>query len=274
MNMECSQREIPDDLPSSQSDKLLRVLIVDDERLSRERLRRFLGKSSGVEIVAECASGPEAVAAIRKLAPDVVFLDISMPEMDGFGFLNGINGAHNPAIIFVTAHDRFALRAFEIDAVDYLLKPFDARRFHAALQRARQRLRLDASQTNDSVPQSIPVEAESSRKPLERVTVRSAGRVTLIKTAEIDWISAADNYVELHVAGKTHLLRITISALAARLPKPQFTRISRSILVNLDRVTEIHSRSHGDYFLVLQSGVSLPGSRNYRCGLEHLLTSL
>jgi len=274
MNMECSEPEIADDLPSSQNDKLLRVLIVDDERLSRERLRRFLRKTSGVEIVAECASGPEAVAAIRELTPDVVFLDISMPEMDGFGVLNGIKGVHHPAVIFVTAHDRFALRAFEIDAVDYLLKPFDTRRFNAALQRARQRLRFDDLQADGSVPQSLPGEPESNRKPLERVTVRSAGRVTLIKTSEIDWISAADNYVELHVAGKTHLLRITISALAARLPRPQFTRISRSILVNLDRVTEIHSRSHGDYFLVLQSGVSLPGSRNYRCGLEHLLTSL
>jgi len=186
-----------------------------------------------------------------------------------------LKGVHAPAIIFVTAHDRFALRAFEIDAVDYLLKPFNEWRLQAALSRARHRLGSNGARPVESTPETtLAGEQDPNPRVLERLTVRSSGRVLLIKTSEIDWISAADNYVELHIGGKTHLLRITISALAERLPRPQFTRISRSILVNLDRVTEIHSRSHGDYFLVLQNGVSLPGSRNYREGMEKLLTKL
>jgi two-component system LytT family response regulator len=247
---------------------------VDDERPGRERLKRFLRKTAGTQLVAECTSGPEAVSAIREQAPDVVFLDISMPEMDGFGVLKALKGVRSPAIIFVTAHDRFALRAFEIDAVDYLLKPFDNRRFQAALGRARNRLRLPGSRATGPREPSQAEDLKPKPKPLERLSVRSAGRVTLIKASEIDWISASDNYVELHVGGKTHLLRTAISALAERLPKPQFTRISRSLLVNIDRVTEIHSKAHGDYFLVLQGGVSLPGSRNYRRGLENLITAL
>jgi len=272
--MQFPQTAITIDPPMGESDKTLRVAIVDDERPGRERLKRFLRRTSGIELVAECASGPEAVSAIQEQAPDVVFLDVSMPEMDGFGVLNALKGVRSPAVIFVTAYDKFALRAFEIDAVDYLLKPFDDSRFQAALDRARHRLRLEDSRTANPVTPSHADDLERSPKPVERLTVRSSGRVTLIKTSEIDWISAADNYVELHVGAKTHLLRITITTLAERLPKPQFTRISRSLLVNLDRVTEIHSRSHGDYFLVLQGGISLAGSRNYRRGLDNLLTPL
>jgi two-component system, LytTR family, response regulator len=272
MSIAYSQSVIPIEPEASSAESNLRVMVVDDERPSRERLKRFLRRTADVQLIAECASGPEAVTAIRQLAPDVVFLDVNMPEMDGFGVLNSLKGVHAPAIIFVTAHDRFALRAFEIDAVDYLLKPFNEQRLQAALRRVRSRLRPNGGRL--VAPQSDADDPEPSLKPLDRITVRSSGRVILIKTSDIDWISAADNYVELHFHGKTHLLRITISALAERLPRPQFTRISRSILVNLDRVTEIHSRSHGDYFLVLQGGASLAGSRNYRAGMENLLTHL
>jgi len=240
----------------------LRVLIADDEQLCRERLKRFLRTEPEAEVVAECASGIEAVRAIRQSSPDVAFLDVRMPELDAFGVIEALNGARLPAIVLVTAYDRFALRAFEFHAVDYLLKPFDLWRFQVALRRARHRLQLDSP---------LMCAVGPIAKPLERVTVKSSGRITIVKTSEIDWISAADNYVELHVNTKTHLLRITISALAERLPGNCFARISRSVLVNLDRVKEIHSKSHGDYFVVLHNGTSLPGSRKYRHGLDGLL---
>jgi two-component system LytT family response regulator len=221
-----------------------------------------------VEIVAECANGSEAVAAIRQEAPDLAFLDVRMPEMDAFGVLEALKDARSPAIILVTAHDQFALRAFDIDAVDYLLKPFDRERFQAALRRARRRLRLDSAKSQEPT-----AHIAASSKPLERITVKSAGRISIIKIAEVDWISAADNYVELHVGGKTHLLRTTISALANRLPKNRFSRISRSVLVNIDKVKEIRSKTHGDYFVVLHNEATLAGSRNFRHGLDGLLGS-
>jgi two-component system LytT family response regulator len=251
----------------------LRVLIADDERLSRDRLKQFLQKASGNEVVAECATGLEAVSAIQETAPDLIFLDVSMPELDGFGVLTALKGVRLPAIIFVTAYDRFALRAFETDAVDYLLKPFDYHRFQTALRRARHRLHLDRARANRPLAPSGQAAPQRDLRPLERVIVRSSGCLTIIKTVEIDWICAADNYAELHVGGKTHLLRMTISALAQRLTENRFARISRSILVNQDRIKEIHSKSHGDYFVVLHNGTSLPGSRNFRRGLDGLLRS-
>ncbi len=249
----------------------LRVLIADDEALSRERLKRFLLREPETEVVAECASGSEAVSAIRAAGPDVAFLDVRMPELDGFGVLKALKGIRLPAIIFVTAYDQFALRAFEIDAVDYLLKPFDHDRFKIALQRARHRLQLDLPGTKDSRSPEVLTRLRTRGQPLERVTIKAGGRITLVKTADIDWVSAADNYAELHLGNKTHLLRMTITALAHRLPENRFARISRSLLVNLDRIKEIRSKSHGDYFVVLHSGASLSGSRNFRRGLDGLL---
>jgi len=245
----------------------LRVLIADDEQLSRERLRRFLGSEPGIHIVAECANGIEAVSAIRREAPDLAFLDVRMPELDAFAVLETLKDARLPAIILVTAHDQFALRAFDIDAVDYLLKPFDRRRFQAALRRARRRLG-DSGRTQDA---KASPDIITGSKPLDRITVKSSGRIVILKTAEIDWISAADNYVELHVGNNTHLLRMTISTLANRLQKNHFARISRSVLVNLDSIKEIQSRSHGDYSVVLHNGASVSGSRKYRHGLEALI---
>lgn len=248
----------------------LRVLIADDEQLSRERLKRFLRREPNTEIVAECASGSEALEGIRRHVPNVALLDVRMPELDAFGILESLRDQPAPAIILVTAFDHFALRAFDFDAVDYLLKPFDRPRFQAALRRVRHRLQLEIPRA-DPKPPPWPAGSHSNAGPLDRVTVRSAGRITLIKITDIDWISAADNYVELHVGTKIHLLRVTISALARRLAPNQFTRISRSILVNQERIGEIRSKTHGDFSVVLPDGTSLPGSRNYRSGLNRLM---
>lgn len=249
----------------------LRVLIAEDEPLSRERLRKFLQAERLVEIVAECASGLEARNAIQLTQPDIVFLDVKMPELDGFGVIEGLSGARLPVVVFVTAYDRFALRAFEVHAADYLLKPFDRERFRTALQRARERLQRNPDPRNDQALSEVLAALPARLHPHDRVTVRSQGRISFVNTAEINWICAADNYVELHVGDTTHLLRTTIAALANRLRRNRFVRISRSHLVNLDRVKEIRSRSHGDYSVILQDGTRLPGTRNYR---HHLARSL
>jgi len=246
----------------------LRVLIADDELLSRERLKRFLRTEPETELVAECTSGAEAVAAIRRQVPDVAFLDVSMPELDGFGVLQSLHGVPVPAIVFVTAYDQFALRAFEFDAVDYLLKPFDRQRFQAALRRARHRLQFEAGRPRLSTLNKSPFDGPVGT---DRFAVRASGRIFFIKTAEIDWISASDNYVELHLGNKVHLLRMTITAVAQRLGPDQFARISRSVLINFNSIKQIQPKSHGDYFVVLTNGVSIKGSRNYRKALGGLL---
>jgi two-component system, LytTR family, response regulator len=200
-----------------------------------------------------------------------VFLDVRLPELDGFGVIEGLSGAHLPVIIFITAHDRFALRAFEVHAADYLLKPFDRERFQTALQRARQRLQGNPIARNHQSISEVLAAFETRAKPLERLTIKSQGRISFVATAEIDWICAADNYVELHVGKATHLLRTSINALADQLPKNQFVRISRSKLVNSDRIKEMRSKPHGDYLLLLHDGTHLSGSRTYRQNLAPLL---
>lgn len=249
----------------------LRVLIADDELLCREQMRRFLHAEPGTEIVAECLNGIEVVKAIHQKRPDLVFLDVKMPELDGFGVIEALKDTRLPAIVFVTAYDQFALRAFGIDAVDYLLKPFDRGRLQTALRRARQRLLHDwADQATPSLPDPL-ANGAARGKSLECLAVKSGSRITVVRVAEIDWICAADNYAELHVANKTHLLRTTITALASRLPSNRFVRISRSALVNLDRIKELRPRSHGDYLFILQDGTRVVGSRNYRHNLAELL---
>ena len=250
----------------------LRVLIADDELLSRERLRRFLRAEPDTELVAECANGKEVVGAIRDQKPDLAFLDVRMPELDGFGVLEELKGVRLPAIIFVTAFDQFALRAFEFHAVDYLLKPFDRERFKTALERARERLRLRLRDPSRSLLSSWS-SLGTDLKPLDRLVVKSHGRITILKSTDIDWISAADNYAELHIANKTYLLRITITALASRLPQQRFARISRSLMVNVDRMKEIRPKSHGDFVVYLHDGKALKGSRNYRNGLTGLFNA-
>jgi two-component system, LytTR family, response regulator len=251
----------------------LRVLIADDEPLSRQRLRRFVRAEPGTELVAECTTGMEAVTGIREKFPDLAFLDVKMPELDAFGVMEALNGARLPVIVFVTAYDQFAVRAFETNAVDYLLKPFDRERFQNALRRVRERLQRGIPhQNNPSSLLSLLGEAGPRLKPLERITIRSGGRISVLKTAEIDWVCAADNYVELHVGNAAHLLRVTMAALANRLSQDRFVRISRSHLVNVDRIKEMRSRSHGDFLILLHNGSTLSGTRNHRHNLELLLS--
>jgi two-component system LytT family response regulator len=249
----------------------LRILIADDEPLGRERLRQLLRTEPRTEIVAECISGVEAVNTIRQRSPDLVFLDVKMPDLDGFGVLESLSGARMPAVIFVTAYDQFAVRAFEAHAVDYLLKPFDRERLQIALRRARERLQRTPEHRSDQPLSEVLVSLETRLKRLERLTIKSQGRLSIVNTIDIDWIRAADNYAELHVGNTSHFLRMTLSALAERLPPNRFARISRSHLVNLERIKEIRSKSHGDFVVFLRDGTRLPGTRNYRHNLAGFL---
>ena len=249
----------------------LRVVIADDEPLGRQRLRQLLCNEPRIEVVAECENGLEAVIAIREQSPDLVFLDVKMPEMDGFGVLKALDGTRLPAVIFVTAYDQFAVKAFEMHAVDYLVKPFGRERFQTALRRARHRLRADAVEQGATSLSDLIGNINSKLNPLEHVTVKSGDRIKLLKVAEIDWICSADNYAELHTGNGTHLMRVTISALVDQLPQNRFARISRSHIVNVDRIKEIRPKSHGDYLVLLRTGTRLHGTRNYRQNLAGLL---
>src|SRR5262249_6127607 len=203
----------------------IRTLIVDDEPLARERLRQLLERETEIELIGECADGRAAVEAIQKNSPELVFLDIQMPELDGFGVIEAINVEPAPVIVFVTAHDKFALRAFEVHAVDYLLKPFDRERFQTALGRAIERVRHREDQTVQQRQAALLAELRPASKPAERLAVKSAGRVIFVKLSDIDWIEAAHNYVELHVGKESHLLRETLNAIESRLPPDIFVRI-------------------------------------------------
>jgi two-component system LytT family response regulator len=248
-----------------------RVVIADDEPIAREGIRTQLKKQPAFEVVAECANGLEAVEAIRELAPDLVFLDVQMPELDGFGVVHAIGADRMPAVVFVTAYDAFALQAFEVSAVDYLLKPFDDERFHRAVQRATRQ--LDRRSVSDMGKQleSLTRVLTGGTKPLERIVVRSGGRIFFLNVAEIYWIKSADNYVELHLRKESHLLRETLNALEVKLEPRTFIRIRRSAMVNVDHVKELRPGFNGEYTIVLENGCLLESSRRYRKNLAPIL---
>jgi two-component system LytT family response regulator len=249
----------------------VRTLIVDDEVLARERLHQLLACEPEIELLGECADGNSAVAAIEKQSPDLIFLDVQMPELDGFGVLQAIEIEPPPVIVFVTAHDKFALRAFEVHAVDYLLKPFDRERFKKALDRALDRIRhRETSATTQQAQAAVLTELKPPSKPLERLAVKTGGRVIFVKVSDVDYIEAAHNYVELHVEKQSHLLRETLNAIEARLPAEKFVRISRSVIVNIERVKELQPLFYGEYAVTLQNGVRLTLSRRYRDKLQQL----
>ena len=248
----------------------IRTVIVDDEALGRERMRQLLQSEPEIQIAGECGDGCAAVEMIREVAPDLVFLDVQMPELDGFGVLAALGAEALPVVVFVTAHDQFALRAFEVHAIDYLLKPFDRERFRKALDRALTEVRNRASGGLDQRLSALLKEIKPAAKPVDRLAVKTGDRVLLIKVGELDWIKAADNYVELHRGRETHLLRETLNALEARLPAEDFVRISRSVIVNRERVRELKPLFSGEYTVTLENGTELGLSRGYREALARL----
>jgi two-component system LytT family response regulator len=248
----------------------MRTLIVDDEPLARERLRDLLANDPEVEVIGECSDGPSAVGAIREQEPDLVFLDVKMPGHDGFRVIEEVGPERMPVTVFVTAFDKFALRAFEVRALDYLLKPFDRERFDAALQRAKEHFRR---RDDDEVRQRLDAlltEVRGERRPMDRIAIKSSGSVYFLRAEEIDWIEAAGNYSRLHVGKTTHLLRDTMSSLESKLDPKRFLRIHRSTIINIERVRELQPYFHGDYIVLLQDGTELTLSRNYRSRLHEV----
>jgi two-component system, LytTR family, response regulator len=253
----------------------IRTLIVDDEPLGRERVRSLLQDDSAIEIVGECANGKEALASIKKLQPHLLFLDVQMPEMDGFAVLESIPAELLPAVIFVTAYDKYAVRAFQVHALDYLLKSFDRERFHAALARAKKDIEQGSQGTlQDHLAGRLAgllEDLQARKRYLTRLVIRSAGRIQFLRVEEIGWIEAADNYVRVHAGKESHLLRETLQSLEARLDPQTFLRIHRSTIVNLDAIKELQPLFHGDYQVRLRDATELTLSRSYR---EKLLAPL
>jgi two-component system, LytTR family, response regulator len=249
----------------------IRALIVDDEPLARLRVRELLAKETDVEIVGEAQDGPTAVSLVRELTPDLLFLDIQMPELDGFGVLEQIAPRPIPALVFVTAYDRFALRAFEAHALDYLLKPYDDQRFAGALQRVREQLRhRDAGELEQRV-RDLLLEVRGGASHLERLAAQSGSRSVLIRVDEIDWLEAEGKYVRLHVRDHAYLIRDTLRRLESALDPARFLRIHRSIIVNVERIREVEAFFPGTYVLFLRNGTRLKSGRAYRSVIQRLL---
>jgi two-component system LytT family response regulator len=255
---------------SEKAPRRFRALIVDDERLSRQRLKRMLAGDPEIEVLAECRSGEEAITAVRAHAPDILFLDVEMPEVDGFAVLDSIVGPC-PAIVFVTAHPHYAVRAFETPVLDYLLKPFDEGRLSRAVARAKERLQQQERADLTAQLRSALEVARNRERPTERIVVRDGDKAVFVKVSDVDWIEAESNYVRLHLGKSSHLVRETLSVLEQRLDSRQFRRIHRSTIVNVEAIRELHSWFHGEYRVLLKSGTELKLSRSYKKNLEDLL---
>ena len=248
----------------------IRTLIVDDEPLAREGVRMMVNLDPELEVVGELGRGRDAVDAIQRLRPDLVFLDVQMPEMSGFEVLAALDETQLPAVIFVTAYDQYALRAFEVHALDYLLKPFDEERFHAALARAK--LHLHNSRLSEKLQALLAaVQAPGEgREYLQRLSIKDSGRVVFLDVAEVDWIEAADYYVQLHAGGKSYLHRESMQRLEERLDPACFLRIHRSAIVNRARVKELRHRNGRELVCILANGVTLKVARSQRSKLKQL----
>jgi two-component system LytT family response regulator len=252
----------------------IRTVIVEDEPLARERLRVLLGKDPEIDVVAECGDGRTAVAAITAHKPDLVFLDIQLPERNGFDVLSDLGPGNLPAIVFVTAYDRYAVKAFEVHAIDYLLKPFDAERFEQALNRAKEQIgrRAAANDQGETIRELLSSLRPESAGP-KRISVKTSGKLIFIRTDEIDCVEAADNYVKVRTGSEVHVVRDTMSAFEARLPADDFVRVSRSCIINVDRIKELQPLEYGEYEVVLQDGVRVRLTRGYRQNLQRLRES-
>lgn len=242
----------------------IRTLIVDDEPLARRGLRAALAKDREIEIVDEAADGPEAIEKIRSIKPDLVFLDIQMPELNGFEVLDSLGADEIPMVVFVTAYDQYALNAFQVHALDYLLKPYEDERLLEAVDRAKAHLR----QKNGSSPmkrvQEMLDSTRGERSRVGRIMVRSGGRITFVRVDDVDWIEAQGDYICLHTQGKKHLIREKISDMETQLSPENFLRIHRSTMVNVTRIREMQPMFHGEYAVVLQDGTRLTMSRSFR----------
>ena len=249
--------------------KAIRVAIVDDERAAREALREYLAAEADIDIVAECANGFEAVKAVANLHPDLLLLDVQMPKLDGFEVLELVG--QETAVIFTTAYDEYALRAFEVHALDYLLKPFGRERFRETLKHARASLERRRAGDLGRRLLALVNDIKPEAPKLDRLVVKSGGRVFFLRTDDLDWIEAAGNYVRLHLGEEAHLFRETMTRMEARLDTRRFVRIHRSRIVNTERIKELQPWFNGEYVVVLRNGTRLPLSRGYRDKLQEQL---
>lgn len=243
---------------------MLRALIIDDVSLARDRIRRCLQSVGDVEVAAECDNGERAVEAVHALAPDMIFLDVQMPAGDGFGVLEALGGGPVPAVIFVTAYDKYAIRAFEVNALDYLLKPVDCERLRRAVGRVRAQLSNREPGNELERFHALLEDLAPGARRLRRLSVKLTGRTLLLPADEIDWVETCGNHLRIHAGSEAHLIHDTLQSLEARLDTEKFVRIHRSTIVNVERVREVRPRSNGDQELVLQDGRRLMLSRNYR----------
>jgi two-component system LytT family response regulator len=251
----------------------LRCIVVDDEPPARQLLRLMLQEQENVELVAECATGPQAVQGIREHRPDLVFLDIQMPQQDGFQVLQELSPGEFPAVIFVTAYDRYAVKAFELNAIDYLLKPFDEERLSTAIGRARDRLaQRDRVELDRQIAAALSLlrPGEGDRR---RLSIKEGDRTYLHRIDDIDWVEADAKYVKIHSGKRTYVMRETMKAMEDRLAGPDFVRVSRSAIVNLDRIREIQPWFNGDYVLILQNGTEVTTTKGYRDELTRLISN-
>jgi two-component system, LytTR family, response regulator len=252
----------------------IRTLIVDDEPPARELISTLLRDEPGIELVGQCGNGSDAVAAIRKESPDLVFLDVQMPGLDGFDVLSALGSQRLPLIVFVTAYDKHAVRAFEVHAVDYLLKPFEYARLHESVQRARDYLQKNSSEAYQNRLVGLLEDIQAKPQLWERLVIREAGRVIFLRIDEIDWIEAEGNYLRLHLGKSSYLLRETMAAAEERLALKKFVRLSRSTLVNLERIKEWQPLFHGDSAIILHDGTRLTLTRVYREQFDRLVTGV
>jgi two-component system LytT family response regulator len=242
----------------------IRALIADDELLAREFIRGLLKQHDEVDIVGECKNGKEAVAMIRKNEPDLVFLDVQMPGLDGFAVLEALEVDKLPEVVFTTAYESYALRAFELHALDYLLKPFDEVRFEAALKHAKEHLEMRRPDEERLQIGALLETIKAKQDYLDRIIIRADGRITFINTRDIEWVEADDKYVHLHIAKGTRMVRQTLNAMEAQLDPKRFVRVNRSAIVNVDRIKELQPLSGGEYSILLETATELFLSRNYR----------
>jgi two-component system LytT family response regulator len=249
----------------------IKTLIADDEPLARERLAGLLAGEPDIEVVAQSRDGEEAIAAIQDHSPDLAFLDVQMPHLSGFDVIEAIGSDRMPLVIFVTAYDQHALKAFQVRALDYLLKPFDRERFADALQRARKQIEREDTGDLGRRLMALVKDLRKDQPRSDRLVVKSGGRLFFLRTDEIDWIEAAGNYVRLHVGTSSHLLRETMNAIEGRLDPEKFFRIHRSRIVNMERIQELQPWLNGEYAVLLRTGTRLTLSRGYREKLQERL---